>query len=80
MKTTGQEVYLQKYYLSTEPYYFVYRPDNNDNSIRRATLFDGKKRVDDVRVSAYDEFGIPEKSHHDVINYFEARLTLGQIK
>lgn len=42
-----------KYYLSTEGYYFMYRHDKNDNSIWRATLYRDKtdERVDDVRVS-----------------------------
>lgn len=70
----------EKYWLSTEGYYFIYRPDNNDPSIKRATLYKEKnnERVDDVRVS--EGYGRPEKSHHDVINYFEARITLGIIK
>jgi hypothetical protein len=70
---------LGKYHLSTDGYYFKYRPDNNDPSIKRATLYrtTNHERVDDVRVSAgYDQ---PEKTHHQVINYFEARITLGQI-
>jgi hypothetical protein len=68
------------FYLSTDGYYFQYRPDNNDRNIKRATLYrtGTNERVDDVRVSA--GYGLPAKSHHDVINYFEARITLGQIK
>jgi hypothetical protein len=70
---------FDKYHLSTEGYYFKYRDDKNDNSILRATLYRTKnnERVDDVRVS--EGYGIAEKSHHQVINYFEARLTLGTI-
>jgi hypothetical protein len=71
---------VEKFYLSTDPYHFIYRPDKNNEDIKRATLFDGDRKVDDVRVSAYPEFGLPEKSHHDVINYFEARLTMNLIK
>jgi hypothetical protein len=69
-----------KFYLSTEGYYFEYRPDNNDRNIKRATLYrvGTNERVDDVRVSA--GYGQPAKDHHQIINYFEARLTLGQIK
>lgn len=68
-----------KYYLSTEGFYFMYRHDKNDNSILRATLYRDKtdERVDDVRVS--QGYGLPEKTHHNIINYFEARLTLGTI-
>jgi hypothetical protein len=69
----------EKYYLSTEPYYFIYRPDKNDPNIKRATLFDGDRRVDDICCSNCNH-GIPEKDHHQVINYFEARLTLKFIK
>jgi hypothetical protein len=66
----------QEYHLSTDGYYFKYRSDRHDKSIVRATLFRTKNHeiVDDVRVSA--GYGLPEKSHHDIINYFEARLTL----
>lgn len=66
-----------KYYLSTEGYYFMYRHDKNDKSIWRATLYRDKtnERVDDVRVS--EGYGIPEKSHHGIINYFEAKITMG---
>lgn len=69
-----------KWHLSTDGYYFRYRSDKNDSNIIRATLYrtDGKTYVDDIRVS--EGYGQPEKSHHAVINYFEARLTLGQIK
>lgn len=59
------------YHLSTEGYYFKYRPDNNDNKIIRATLYRTRthERVADVRVS--EGYGLKEKSHFDVINYFE---------
>lgn len=69
-----------KHHLSTEGYYFMYRPDRNDNAILRATLYREKSDeiVDDVRVS--EGYGKPEKNHHNVINYFEARLTLGTIR
>lgn len=71
---------FNKYYLSTEGYYFMYRHDKNDNSIMRATLYRDKnnERVDDVRVS--EGYGQSEKTHHDIINYFETKLTLGHIK
>lgn len=54
----------------------MYRYDINDSSILRATLYRDKtdKAVDDVRVS--EGYGLPEKSHHDIINYFEARITI----
>lgn len=72
--------HFDRYYLSTEGYYFMYRPDRNNSTIERATLYREKDNsvVDDVRVS--EGYGQPAKSHHQVINYFEARLTLGQIK
>ena len=67
------------FHLSTEGYYFKYRPDKNDSNIVRATLYaTGTNRtVDDVRVS--EGYGRPAKTHHQIINYFEARLTLNQI-
>lgn len=69
----------KRYSLSTEGYYFEYRPDNNDRDIMRATLYNSMgERVDDVRVS--DGYGMPQKTHHQVINYFEARLTLDELK
>jgi|GEM_PF-6355727 len=71
---------MDKYYLSTEPYYFRYRADSNDFSIKRATLFDGNDSpIDDVRVSSSLMYGTKEMSHTDVINHFEARLILGEI-
>ena len=72
---------FDKYHLSTEGYYFMYRKDKNDNKIWRATLYrtSNNEKVDDVRVSTH-ELGVKEKSHHDVINHFEARITLNQIK
>jgi hypothetical protein len=71
---------ISKFYLSTEGYYFKFRPDRNDATIIRATLYLTKndEQVDDVRVS--EGYGLPEKTHHQVINHFEARITLGQIK
>ena len=70
---------FDKYYLSTEGYYFMYRNDRNDNAVLRATLYREKnnEQVDDVRVS--EGYGMPKKTHHDIINHFEARLTLKQI-
>lgn len=69
---------FDKFYLSTEGYYFMYRHDKYDNVIMRATLFNSKtsERVDDVRVS--DGYGLIEKTHTDVIDYFEARLLINQ--
>jgi len=70
----------EKFHLSTEGYYFKYRPDKHDPNIKRATLYrtGNNEIVDDVRVS--EGYGQPEKTHHGVINYFEARLTLKQIQ
>lgn len=67
-----------KYFLSTEGHYFKYRNDRNDNAIWRATLYrEGSNgAVDDIRVS--EGYGLPEKPHHQVINYFEAKITLGK--
>ena len=71
-----------KYWLSTEGYYFVFREDRNDPRIKRATLFSTNPNrmvaVDDVRVS--EGYGLPVKSIHAVINYFEARLQTGLIQ
>lgn len=69
------ELFNHKYYLSTDGYYFKYRLDKHNDKIIRATLYDFKdKQVDDVRKT--EGYGQPEKSHHDVIDYFEARLLL----
>lgn len=68
--------FQDKYYLSTDGYYFKYREDNNNSEIKRATLYNLKnEKIDDVRVS--EGYGIPKKSHHQVINHFEARISLG---
>lgn len=67
-----------EYSLGDPKYHFVYRHDNNDFNIMRATLYEGNRRMDDVRVSEHP-LGIPEKSHTDVINHFEARLQMGLI-
>lgn len=70
--------FYDKYYLSTDGYYFKYREDNNNPEVTRATLYNSKdERVDDVRVT--EGYGLPEKSHHQVINYFEARISTGAI-
>jgi 23S rRNA-/tRNA-specific pseudouridylate synthase len=71
---------FEKYWLSTEGLYFMYREDRYDPLAIRATLYAEKdnQQIDDVRVSA--GYGLPAKTHHQVINYFEARITLGQIK
>jgi len=74
MKTNFQD----KYHLSTDGYYFKYRLDNNNQEVTRATLYNLRnERVDDVRVS--EGYGLPEKSHHQIINHFEARLSMGTI-
>jgi hypothetical protein len=90
MEITGLKI---KHHLSTAGYYFQYRQDRNDPLLIRASLFttkyhpaghddvkndDGHLRVDDVAVSP--GYGMPAKSHTDVINYFESRILLGQIK
>ena len=68
--------FYKKFHLSTEGYYFEYRCDKNNMLITRATLYNRSgNEVDDVRVS--EGYGQPEKSHTDVINHFEARITLG---
>ena len=68
-------IFNHKYYLSTDGYYFKYRLDKYNDKIVRATLYDLEgKQVDDVRKT--EGYGQPEKSHNDVIDYFEARLHL----
>lgn len=70
--------FYDKYYLSSDGYYFKYREDNNNTEVTRATLYNLKnERVDDVRVT--EGYGLVELSHHQVINYFETRLSLGTI-
>lgn len=68
---------MPKWYLSTTPYFFIYRLDKYDKSCMRASLYKEKTRVDDVLVSA--RYGQKEMEHHDIINYFEARLSLKEI-
>lgn len=79
MKNEDDQPIGEKFHLSTEGYYFVYRPDKYDNTLKRATLYEIKtgKAVNDVRVSAH-ELGMKAKSHFDVINYFESELFLKQ--
>lgn len=76
----SQTDFSTPYYLSTEGYYFKYRADRHDPLIIRATLYkEGTKEVvADIRVS--EGYGRPAKSHHGVINHFEAEITLGRIK
>jgi len=70
--------FYEKYHLSTDGYYFKYREDNNNSEVTRATLYNSKnERVDDVRVT--EGYGLVELSHHQVINYFEVRLSMGTI-
>jgi len=70
--------FYDKWYLSTDGYYFKYREDNNNSEVIRATLYNLKnERVDDFRVT--EGYGLPEKSHHQVINYFETRLSMGAV-
>lgn len=61
--------------LSTEGYTFYYRPDTNDRNIKRCILLKNGVEVNNLRVSA--GYGKPEKSHQDVINHFEAEISLG---
>lgn len=77
-KTEQVDLY-KRFYLSTEGYYFKYRPDRNNSELIRATLYNFKhEAVDDVAKSKNSV--APERSHHDIIEYFEARITLGIIK
>jgi hypothetical protein len=70
-----------KYHLSTEGYYFKYRRRTKPNIIQAFLYKSDNKIVDEVVVSQWPEMGInKEKSHHDVINFFEARLFTGLIK
>jgi hypothetical protein len=72
-------VYFQKYWLSTEGYYFQYRPDKYDSFIDRATLYDIRNNIiDDVRVTGGRNDGA-DLTHFNVINHFEARLQMGII-
>lgn len=66
---------FETYHLSTEGYYFKYRHDKYKWHIMRAVLFNDKGEiVDSVTVSS--SYRLTEaKSHHDVINYFEAGLS-----
>ena len=60
----------EKYYLSTEGYYFMYRHDVYNWDVMRVSLYADRsgERVDDIRVD--------EKSRHDIINHFEASIML----
>lgn len=57
-----------KFYLSTDGYFFFYRLDKYDKQKMRASLYDKTGRVSDI--------GVNDMTHHDVINCFEARITL----
>lgn len=63
---------MKKYYLSTTPYYFIYRTDTNNGVDIRATLYDGRGNI-------IDDTGIGKLNHTGVINHFEARLSLREI-
>lgn len=63
--------------LSTEGYYFKYRVDKLNSEIKRATLYDwNDEKVYDLRVSA--GYGLPEKDHVAVINYFESMILINE--
>jgi len=67
-----------KYNLSTNNYYFKYRHDKYNPEVIRATLYNLKDEiVDDVRKS--EGFEMPEKTHYDIINYFETRIEKNKI-
>lgn len=79
MKPTAEELQLElepkKYWLSTTPYYFIYRLDKYNHNSVRATLFNGSERVDDVGATTDYE----KRDHFQIINHFEARISLGLI-
>lgn len=68
-----------KYHLSTDGYHFEYQPDQHDDTGKKATLYETKtgRIVDYVLVSGKNS--IRNLNHFQVINHFEARLTLKQI-
>lgn len=70
------ELTPKKWYLSTTPYYFIYRLDKYNSESIRATLFNESTRVDDVGVLTDYE----KRNHFDVINYFEAGISMGITK
>lgn len=65
----------KKYWLSTEGYYFMYRPDKYNPEALRATLFDkSDKQLDSITVNNKD-YGI-KLNHTQVIDRFEVMVTL----
>lgn len=70
----------KRFHLSSDGFFFEYRQDRYDATVIRAKLFRSGELepIADVRVS--EGYGQPEKSHHDVINHFEGRITLGHFR
>ncbi len=80
MKTNNyQYQFYDKFYLSTEGYYFIYRLDKYNPFIIRAVLWSiqKNKEVSSIKVSIEDNI---EATHTDVINHFESELFLNKIK
>ena len=73
-----------RYDLSTDNFYFKYAVDRYDPKIIRAKLFKKgffeqmAEPIADFRVSA--GYGNEERTHHEVINHFESRITLGHLE
>lgn len=68
----------RKYHLSTEGYYFKYRPDKYNQEALRADLFDTKdNQLESITVKNSD-YGI-NMSHTDVINRFEVMVSTTDI-
>lgn len=72
--------FFKKYHLSTEGYYFIYRPDKYDREIVRATLY--KTGTNDVVSDTWvtNKYGLPNRTHFNIINLFEAEVQLTQKK
>ncbi len=68
----------RKYHLSTDGYYFKYRPDKYNHEALRADLFDTKdNQLESITVKNSD-YGI-NLSHTDVINKFEVMVSTTDI-
>lgn len=69
-----------RYYLSTEGFYFEYRADRYASGCIRAELFrtNGEKVLRSELNVLYEQYGI-YLAHDQVINYYEAKISLGEI-
>lgn len=66
------------YYLSTEGFKFKYRLDRYDRFITHVELFNQSGQVIHKEMAHSLRYNI-SKSHHQIINSLEARITLNEL-